>query len=212
MRVFRIQNGTGTLVEAESLPVKKGTGARHLVFWRSPGNGGNCTGEGEGEGEGGSGGKEVDGIKSIGRSQRVMKRDEHHGAPRQRRHDYGVAKRAEGQPEGQPGGQAKGQQGGLFMYLVGELGNTVTSYSVTYPPAGGMSFTEIGSVDTFGGKGVPAGAAAAEIAVSVRGLSFSTPTATATTTPTAIPDTLCCVLCCAVLCCAGPPWSVDDFF
>lgn len=53
------------------------------------------------------------------------------------------------------------------MYVVGELGNTVTGYAVSYGAGGGMGFSEIGTVDTFGGKGVPAGAAAAEIVVKV---------------------------------------------
>ncbi|MCJ1300825.1 hypothetical protein MMC08_003624 [Hypocenomyce scalaris] len=52
----------------------------------------------------------------------------------------------------------------VFMYAVGELSNTVTAYAVTYSGVG-LEFEEIDSIDTFGGKGVPLGAGAAEIAI-----------------------------------------------
>lgn len=78
-----------------------------------------------------------------------MKREEREGQQQQ------VSKRAE-------------QVEGLwFMYLVGELGNTITTFAVTYPAVGGMAFKELNSTNTFGGKAIPPGAAAAEIAVSV---------------------------------------------
>ena len=54
----------------------------------------------------------------------------------------------------------------VFMYAVGELSNTVTAYAVTYSGVG-LEFEEIDSIDTFGGKGVPLGAGAAEIAILV---------------------------------------------
>lgn len=146
VRVFRIQNGTGKLLPCEHLKVTPGTGARHVAFWRGPAN---RTGE--------KVGREVDARKGlsgggVGRPQRVMKRAER-GT---REFRAGEIKRAEE------------VEGPLFMYLVGELGNTILTFAVNYPLGGGMAFDPRGSVDTFGGKGVPAGAAAAEIAVSVR--------------------------------------------
>ena len=94
------------------------------------------------------GGNYTAGGKAGGaRGQRVVRREEHGG---RRRH-----------------GRGEGEPGRLFMYVVGELANTITAYAVSYPAAGGMAFREVGAVDTFGGKGVPAGAAAAEIAVAV---------------------------------------------
>lgn len=59
-----------------------------------------------------------------------------------------------------------------YFYLVGELDNSLTTYSVTYPPAGGLSFTELHKESTFGDAPEPEGAAAAEIEVSVS-LEFS---------------------------------------
>ncbi|KAF9632501.1 putative extracellular aldonolactonase protein [Lasiodiplodia theobromae] len=53
-----------------------------------------------------------------------------------------------------------------FFYLVGELDNSLTTYSVAYPPAGGISFTEVSKTTTFGDAPEPEGAAAAEIEVS----------------------------------------------
>lgn len=54
-----------------------------------------------------------------------------------------------------------------YFYLVAELGVTVTVYEVAYPKAGGLAFEEKFVINTFGGKTVPAGAAPAEIEVSV---------------------------------------------
>ncbi|KAL1630706.1 hypothetical protein SLS54_000577 [Diplodia seriata] len=53
-----------------------------------------------------------------------------------------------------------------FFYLVGELDNSVTTYAVTYPAAGGISFTEVSKTTSFGDAPEPEGAAAAEIEVS----------------------------------------------
>lgn len=54
-----------------------------------------------------------------------------------------------------------------YMFLVAELGNTVTSYAVTYPAAGGLAFEEVYKSYTYGPLALPAGNAAAEIAISV---------------------------------------------
>lgn len=54
-----------------------------------------------------------------------------------------------------------------YFYLVGELSNTLTTFAVTYPPLGGISFTKVGETSTFGEAPQPAGAAAAEIEISV---------------------------------------------
>ncbi|KAF2805330.1 carboxy-cis,cis-muconate cyclase-like protein [Mytilinidion resinicola] len=54
----------------------------------------------------------------------------------------------------------------LFFFLIAELSNAITSYSVTYPKSGGLAFTEVQKVTTFGGKPVPSTAAAAGIVVS----------------------------------------------
>ncbi|OJD33976.1 extracellular aldonolactonase [Diplodia corticola] len=53
-----------------------------------------------------------------------------------------------------------------FFYLVGELDNSLTTYAVTYPAAGGISFTEVSKTTSFGDAPEPEGAAAAEIEVS----------------------------------------------
>lgn len=55
----------------------------------------------------------------------------------------------------------------LYFYLVTELGNTVTGYSVSYPEAGGMSFEKVFESGVYGNFSMPAGNAAAEIAISV---------------------------------------------
>ncbi|QDS68353.1 hypothetical protein FKW77_010719 [Venturia effusa] len=38
----------------------------------------------------------------------------------------------------------------LYLFLVAELANTVTTYKVSYPSNGGMDFTEVGKTSTFG--------------------------------------------------------------
>ncbi|KAL2351512.1 Lactonase, 7-bladed beta-propeller-domain-containing protein [Cryomyces antarcticus] len=53
-----------------------------------------------------------------------------------------------------------------FLYVVTELGNTVTSYAVTYPMAGGLAFKEVYKTSVYGNLTLPTGNAAAEIAVS----------------------------------------------
>ena len=55
----------------------------------------------------------------------------------------------------------------VAMYLVTELGNTLTGYNVTYPSGGCMAFDEIETENTFGNHTIPAGAAAAEIHIAV---------------------------------------------
>ncbi|KAF2105117.1 3-carboxymuconate cyclase-like protein-like protein [Rhizodiscina lignyota] len=57
-------------------------------------------------------------------------------------------------------------KGKTYMYLVAELGVTVTAYEVTYVKEGGLSFKEIEVSNTFGGAPIPDGAAPAEIQVS----------------------------------------------
>lgn len=59
----------------------------------------------------------------------------------------------------------------LYFYLIAELSNTITSFSVSYSSDGAIQLTEIGLTNSFGGGEVPKGTAAAEIAVSV-GLGF----------------------------------------
>lgn len=54
-----------------------------------------------------------------------------------------------------------------FLFVVTELGNTVTSYAVKYLEQGGMRFEQVYNSTTFGEVGVPDGNAAAEIAISV---------------------------------------------
>jgi len=57
---------------------------------------------------------------------------------------------------------------GIYLFVVAELANTITSYAVTYSADGkGLSFTKVYTTNTFGGKTIPAGAAAAEIEISV---------------------------------------------
>lgn len=54
-----------------------------------------------------------------------------------------------------------------YLYVIHELDNTIVGYTVTYPD-GGIAFEEIFSIGTHGeGAEVPAGAAAAEITVTV---------------------------------------------
>lgn len=66
----------------------------------------------------------------------------------------------------QPYGVA-GKQSTSFMFLVSELANTVTSFAVSYPSAGGMSFKQVYNTTSYGDLVVPEGNAAAEIAISV---------------------------------------------
>lgn len=54
-----------------------------------------------------------------------------------------------------------------FMFLVSELANTVTSFAVSYPSAGGMKFSEAYNTTSYGDLVVPSGNAAAEIVISV---------------------------------------------
>ncbi|OCL06363.1 putative isomerase YbhE [Glonium stellatum] len=51
----------------------------------------------------------------------------------------------------------------LYFFLIHELSNTITSYRVRYEEAGGLAFEKVQTINTFGGKTVPTGAAAAEI-------------------------------------------------
>jgi 6-phosphogluconolactonase (cycloisomerase 2 family) len=54
-----------------------------------------------------------------------------------------------------------------YLFVVTELGNTVTSYAVTYPAKGGLSFKQVYRSSTYGPLPLPEGNAAAEIALSV---------------------------------------------
>lgn len=53
-----------------------------------------------------------------------------------------------------------------YLFVVSELGNTVSSYRVNYTEEGNLLFTEVFTINTFGGAPIPAGAAAGEIAIS----------------------------------------------
>lgn len=55
----------------------------------------------------------------------------------------------------------------MYLYVVTELGNTVTSYAVTYPEDGGLAFEEVFTSSVYGNLPLPEGNAPAEIAVSV---------------------------------------------
>jgi 6-phosphogluconolactonase (cycloisomerase 2 family) len=61
------------------------------------------------------------------------------------------------------GGKSKAAQ---FLFIIHELANKITSYSVSYPAAGGISFTKVGDFGLFGDRATPEGARAAEIAIS----------------------------------------------
>lgn len=55
-----------------------------------------------------------------------------------------------------------------FLYLVGELSNTITGYEVIYNNDSTLDFIELFTVNTHGeGRTVPAGTSAAEIEISV---------------------------------------------
>lgn len=55
-----------------------------------------------------------------------------------------------------------------YMMLVSELANSVTSFRVSYPAAGGMAFEQVYNVTSFGPDlAVPVNNTAAEIAISV---------------------------------------------
>lgn len=58
-----------------------------------------------------------------------------------------------------------GKKGATFLFIIHELSNHITSYSVSYPGAG-ISFTKVGDFGLFGPRDTPAGARAAEILVS----------------------------------------------
>ncbi|KAI9833341.1 MAG: hypothetical protein M1819_003736 [Sarea resinae] len=54
----------------------------------------------------------------------------------------------------------------VYLYVITELANTVTAYSVTYLEDGELAFAKVYTTSTFGSKVAPVGAAAAEIAIS----------------------------------------------
>ncbi|KAI5247807.1 3-carboxy-cis,cis-mucoante lactonizing enzyme [Aureobasidium subglaciale] len=58
-----------------------------------------------------------------------------------------------------------GEKGTSFMFLISELANTVTSFAVSYPSAGGMQFKQVYNTSTYGDLVVPDGNAAAELAI-----------------------------------------------
>jgi 6-phosphogluconolactonase (cycloisomerase 2 family) len=60
-----------------------------------------------------------------------------------------------------------GKKSTSFMFLVSELANSVTSFAVSYPSAGGMSFKQVYNTTSYGDLVVPEGNAAAEIAITV---------------------------------------------
>lgn len=60
-----------------------------------------------------------------------------------------------------------GKNSTSFMFLVSELANSITSFAVSYPAAGGMSFKQVYNTTTYGDLVVPEGNAAAEIAITV---------------------------------------------
>lgn len=65
-----------------------------------------------------------------------------------------------------PGGSAC-KTGTTYLFVVTELGNTVTSYEVTYlANKGGLSFKQVYESNTYGNKTLPVGNAPAEIAIS----------------------------------------------
>ncbi|KAF2229051.1 3-carboxy-cis,cis-mucoante lactonizing enzyme [Viridothelium virens] len=65
-------------------------------------------------------------------------------------------------PDGVSGGNST-----TFLYIVTELGQTVTSYAVSYPAAGGLAFEEVYTSKTYGANRTePAGTAPAEVAIS----------------------------------------------
>jgi 6-phosphogluconolactonase (cycloisomerase 2 family) len=68
-----------------------------------------------------------------------------------------------------------GKKSTSFMFLVSELANTVTSFAVSYPSAGGMRFSQVYNSTTYGDLVVPDGNAAAEIAITVSFPTFHFP-------------------------------------
>ncbi|KAF2433052.1 extracellular aldonolactonase [Tothia fuscella] len=55
---------------------------------------------------------------------------------------------------------------GIYLLVVTELANTITSYEVNYPLNGGLGFSEVYSTNTFGSATIPNNTFAGEIAVS----------------------------------------------
>ncbi|KAI9708780.1 MAG: hypothetical protein M1820_003735 [Bogoriella megaspora] len=64
-------------------------------------------------------------------------------------------------PDGVTGGTSP-----TFLYVVAELGQTVTGYSVSYPSSGGLAFKQVYTSKTYGSGSEPAGTAPAEITIS----------------------------------------------
>lgn len=62
-----------------------------------------------------------------------------------------------------------------FLYIVTELGQTITSYAVSYPEAGGLAFKEVYTSNTYGNRTEPAGTAPAEVHISVSKPNFNEP-------------------------------------
>lgn len=65
----------------------------------------------------------------------------------------------------QSGGDYSSTQG-LYLFVVAELANSITAYKVSYPPEGGMKFTESHTTSTFGNATIVPTAGAGEITVS----------------------------------------------
>jgi 6-phosphogluconolactonase (cycloisomerase 2 family) len=61
----------------------------------------------------------------------------------------------------------------VYLFVVHELSNKIVSYVVTYLEEGGLEFTQVDEVSTFGDKETPKGAAASEIVVVSYPPSFS---------------------------------------
>lgn len=59
----------------------------------------------------------------------------------------------------------KDQQSNIFLFVVHELASKIVSYSVKYlsGSGGGLEFTQVDEVSTFGDRQTPAGAGAGEI-------------------------------------------------
>lgn len=62
-----------------------------------------------------------------------------------------------------------GENSTSYMLLVSELANSVTSFRVSYPAAGGLAFEQVYNVSSFGPDlAVPINTTAAELEISVR--------------------------------------------
>ena len=60
---------------------------------------------------------------------------------------------------------SSGDAKSIYMFVIHELSNKIISYEVGYLESGGLTFSEIDEVSTYGDRDIPVGAKAAEVLI-----------------------------------------------